>query len=79
MQLRGAALGVGLALALSLGASSSTGQVVEVDVRTQVFHEPSNTSKMTVRTVEQGKTQTSVDAIVAVNPITFTRHTTNEQ
>ncbi len=52
MQLSGR--GLLLAACAWLAAAESRGQVAEVDVRTQVFHEPSATSKMTVYTPEIG-------------------------
>jgi hypothetical protein len=54
MQLRRAPLGVtvGLAVGVALATLPSRGQVVEVDMRTQVFHEPSASSRMTVYTPE---------------------------
>lgn len=52
MQLRRAPLPLGLGLLLA--ALPTQGQVAEVDVRTQVFHEPSATSRMTVYTPEIG-------------------------
>src|SRR6188508_1790308 len=50
VQLRAAALGLGACVALA--AWPSRGQVAEVDMRTQVFHEPSASSQMTVYTPE---------------------------
>jgi Protein of unknown function (DUF3570) len=50
VQLRALALGLGACVALATGRSH--GQVVEVDMRTQVFHEPSASSHMTVLTPE---------------------------
>jgi hypothetical protein len=52
MQLR--VLSLSLGFGACLAAARSHAQVVEVDLRTQVFHEPSKTSKMTVYTPELG-------------------------
>jgi len=56
MQLKRAPLGITLGLALGVGLATppSHGQGVEVDMRTQVFHEPSASSRMTVYTPEVG-------------------------
>jgi hypothetical protein len=50
MQLRAASLS--LWAGVCLAAPASEGQVAEVDLRTQVFHEPSASSRMTVLTPE---------------------------
>jgi Protein of unknown function (DUF3570) len=61
MQLR--ALSLSLALCACLAAAPSRAQVVEVDLRTQVFHEPSASSKMTVYTPELSVAASPSDGI----------------
>lgn len=52
MQLRRAGLAALLGAGLTLRAPPGSGQVAEVDLRTQIFHEPSSSSRMTVYTPE---------------------------
>lgn len=52
MQLRRGALALLAAVGLALHAPPGSGQVAEVDLRTQIFHEPSSSSKMTIYTPE---------------------------
>ena len=52
MQLTRAAAASLVGAGLLLQAPAGSGQVAEVDLRTQIFHEPSSTSKMTVYTPE---------------------------
>ncbi len=61
MQLRGACCA--LAVGVCLAAPASEGQVVELDLRTQVFHEPSASSRMTVYTPEASISATPATGI----------------
>ena len=61
MQLRAVALGLGCAVALASGPSR--GQAVDVDMSTQVFHEPSASSRMTVYTPEVALSATPYEGI----------------
>ena len=61
MQLR--PLGLALGAAVALASGSSRGQVVELDMRTQVFHEPSASSHMTVYTPEVDLSATPYEGV----------------
>jgi hypothetical protein len=63
VQLRPRALALAFGAAASLGSGSSGAQVAELDMRTQVFHEPSASSRMTVYTPEVALSATPYEGV----------------
>jgi hypothetical protein len=56
-------MSLALALGAGLAAASSRAQVAEVDLRTQIFHEPSTASKMTVYSPRVGVLATPAEGV----------------